>query len=78
MKGWFTMRKPRVDLLYTNLALEAAYARDDAVNEILAITRQLKLMADGHDAKTKGGKIDPDAMRASIAVIEQLLERINA
>jgi hypothetical protein len=35
-------------------------------------------MADGHDAKTKGGKIDPDAMRASIAVIEQLLERINA
>jgi hypothetical protein len=72
------MRKTRVDLLYTNLALEAAYAREDAVNEILAITRQLKLMADGHDAKTKGGKIDPDAMRAGLASIEQLVGRMNA
>lgn len=72
------MRKSRVDVLYTNLALEGAYAREDAVNGILAATRQLQLAADGHDAKAKGGKIDPEALRAIAATIQQLANAINA
>ena len=72
------MRKSRVDVLYTNLALEAAYAREDAVKGILAYTRQLSLIADGHDAKAKGGKIDPEALRAIIGGIEQLVNTIDA
>ena len=70
------MRKSRVDVMYTNLALEAAYAREDAVKGILAATRQLQLAAD--DAKAKGGKIDPEALRAIAATIEQLATKIDA
>jgi hypothetical protein len=75
MKGWFTMRKQRVDLLYQNLALEAAYAREDALKEILALAKHIQAIADGHDAKTKGGKVDPEALRVAVTGIENAVDR---
>jgi hypothetical protein len=69
------MRKQRVDLLYTNLAIEAAYAREDALKEVLVLTRHITAIADGHDPKTKGGKIDPEAIRVAIAGIESAINR---
>lgn len=64
------MRQQRTDVLYTNLALEAAYAREDALREILKFASHIKAIADGHDPKSKGGKIDPEAIRIAVAGIE--------
>jgi hypothetical protein len=69
------MRKQRVDMLYQNLAIEAAYAREDAMKEVLVLTRHLTAIANGHDAKTKGGKIDPEAIRVAVAGIEDAINR---
>jgi len=69
------MRKQRVDLLYQNLALEAAYSREDALTEILALAKCIQAIADGHDPKTKGGKVDPEALRVAVAGIESAVNR---
>jgi len=70
------MRKQRVDLLYQNLALEGAYAREDALKEILVLARHIQAIANGHDAKTKGGKVDPEALRVAVAGIETAVNRV--
>jgi len=70
------MRKQRVDLLYQNLALEGAYAREDALKEILVFARHIQAIANGHDAKTKGGKVDPEALRVAVAGIETAVNRV--
>jgi len=69
------MRKQRVDLLYQNLALEAAYAREDAMKEILVLAKHIQAIADGHDAKAKGGKVDPEALRVAVSGIETAVNR---
>lgn len=71
------MRKPRIDVLYTNLALEAAYARADSITEILAIAESLKALAAGHDPKAKGGKISPDALRGLADRLAHLAKKID-
>jgi len=70
------MRKQRVDLLYQNLALEGAYAREDALKEILVFARHIQAIANGHDAKTKGGKVDPEALRVAVSGIETAVNRV--
>ena len=69
------MRNMRTDLLYSQMAMEAAYAREDDLKEILALAKHLSAIADGHDAKTKGGKIDPEAIRVAVSGIESAANR---
>jgi hypothetical protein len=72
------MRKQRIDMLYQNLALEASYAREDVLKEVLVLAQHLTAIANGHDPKTKGGKIDPDAIRVVAAAIENAINRAIA
>jgi hypothetical protein len=65
----------RTDLLYSQMAMEAAYAREDALKEILSLASHLTAIANGHDPKTKGGKIDPEAIRVAVAGIESAANR---
>ncbi len=71
------MRKPRIDVLYTNLALEAAYAREDTVKAIVAAADEIAMIANGHDTKAKGGKIDPTTLRNLAAKISTLAKQID-
>lgn len=72
------MRKSRTDLLYTNMAIEAGYVRDEVLKEISALARQIRVMAKGHQPKAKGGAINPDAILAATDRIEQLVEKVQS
>lgn len=60
------------------MAIEAAYAREDALTEVSALARQIRVMVKGHQPKVKGGAINPDAILAATDRIEQLVEKVQS
>ena len=68
------MNRHRTDMLYQNMAIEAAYIREEQVTKMTNGVNAIRSLA---GANPQGGKNDTPALLAQCQIIEEAIEMLK-
>jgi len=72
------MRNKRTDLLYQDMAIEASMVREEIYLKAYSALDNVRSLLGQYDAKSKGGKLDMNAIMAECQNIEKYLREASS